>query len=204
VLLAALIGYALGAVPIGLIIGRLAGRIDLREHGSRRTGTTNALRVLGPVPAAIVLFLDIAKGLAAVLIAAEVGEPAPLAAALGGIASIAGHTWSAFMRFGGGRGVATAGGALVGMAPVALVVLLPVMLLVIWRSRYVSLASIVGALLAPIVTAALWAIGLAPVEAILLAIAAAVIIVVKHADNIDRLRRGTERRIGQREPASGP
>lgn len=202
-LLAALLGYVLGAIPTGLIVGRLAGRVDLREHGSRRTGTTNALRVLGPVPAGIVLLLDIVKGTAAVLLAAQLGDPAALAAAIGGTSAIGGHSWSAFMGFGGGRGVATAGGAIAGMAPLALAILVPVMLVVIWASRYVSLASIVGALLAPVATAALWALGLAPVEAILLAAAAAAIILVKHADNIDRLRRGTERRIGQREPVSG-
>jgi acyl phosphate:glycerol-3-phosphate acyltransferase len=204
-LLAAVVGYLLGAIPIGLIVGRLVGRVDLRDHGSRRTGTTNALRVLGPVPAAVVLLLDIGKGAAAVLAGAWLagGSSVELAAAVGGAAAIVGHTWSVFIGFGGGRGVATAGGALLAMTPLTIAVVLPIMLALVWATRYVSLASIAGAVLAPIVTGSLALAGLASREAVGLAVAAALLIVVRHADNIDRLRRGTERRLGQREP-TGP
>jgi glycerol-3-phosphate acyltransferase PlsY len=204
-LLAGIVGYLLGAIPIGLIVGRLFGRVDLREVGSRRTGTTNALRVLGPVPAAIVLFLDLAKGAAAVFAGAWLagGSSVELAAAVAGAAAIVGHTWSVFIAFGGGRGVATAGGALLAMTPLTIAVVIPIMLALVWATRYVSLASIVGAVLAPIVTGSLALAGLASREAVGLAVAAALLIVIRHADNIDRLRRGTERRLGQREPA-GP
>jgi len=204
-LLAAIVGYLLGAVPIGIIVGRLAGRVDLRDHGSRRTGTTNALRVLGPVPAGIVLLLDIAKGAAAVLVGAWLagGASSDLGAAVGGVAAIVGHTWSVFIGFGGGRGVATAGGALLAMTPITIAIVLPIMLALVWITRYVSLASIVGAILTPVVTGSLALAGVASREAVGLAVAAALVIVVRHADNIDRLRRGTERRLGQREPA-GP
>ena len=204
-LLAAIVGYLLGAIPTGIVVGRLAGRVDLRDHGSRRTGTTNALRVLGPVPAGIVLLLDVAKGAAAVLVGSWLagGTSAELGAAAGGVAAIVGHTWSAFIGFGGGRGVATAGGALLAMTPITIAVVVPIMLALVWITRYVSLASIVGAFLAPVVTGGLALAGMASREAVGLAVAAALLIVVRHADNIDRLRRGTERRLGQREPA-GP
>ena len=204
-LLAGIVGYLLGAIPIGLIVGRLVGRVDLRNHGSRRTGTTNALRVLGPLPAAIVLLLDIAKGAAAVLAGTWLagGSSVELAAAVAGAAAIVGHTWSVFIGFGGGRGVATAGGALLAMTPITIAVVVPIMLAIVWATRYVSLASITAAVLAPIATGLLTLAGLASREAVGLAVVAALLIVVRHADNIDRLRRGTERRLGQREPA-GP
>jgi glycerol-3-phosphate acyltransferase PlsY len=203
-LLAGIVGYLLGAIPIGLIVGRLFGRVDLRDHGSRRTGTTNALRVLGPVPAAIVLLLDLAKGAVAVIAGAWLagGSSVELAAAVAGTAAIVGHTWSMFIGFGGGRGVATAGGALLAMTPLTIAIVLPLMLVLLLATRYVSLASIVGAVLAPIATGSLALAGLASREAVGLAVAAALIIVIRHADNIDRLRRGTERRLGQSEPAA--
>jgi glycerol-3-phosphate acyltransferase PlsY len=204
---AVLIGYLLGAIPSGVLVGRLAGRIDLREHGSRRTGTTNALRVLGPAAATLVLLLDLAKGVAAVLLAQRLaaGDPSvDWIAAAAGVAAIVGHTWSIFIGFSGGRGVATAGGALAAMSALIVIVVLPIVGLVIWRTRYVSLGSIVGALAAPIVATALAFMGLAPVAAIGLALAAAILITLRHADNIARLRDGTERRLGHREPAAPP
>ncbi|MDQ2673441.1 MAG: glycerol-3-phosphate 1-O-acyltransferase PlsY [Chloroflexota bacterium] len=202
---AVIVGYLLGAIPVGIIVGRLAGRVDLRDHGSRRTGTTNALRVLGPVPAGIVLLLDVAKGAAAVLIGGWLaGGQSELAAAAAGVAAIVGHTWSVFIGFGGGRGVATAGGALLAMAPLLMLVVVPIMLLVVWITKYVSLGSLTGALLAPVVAVGLALVDLAPSASVALAAGAGVLIVLRHADNIDRLRHGTERRLGQREPAGRP
>jgi glycerol-3-phosphate acyltransferase PlsY len=199
---AIIVGYLLGAIPVGLIVGRLAGRVDLRDHGSRRTGTTNALRVLGPVPAAIVLLLDLAKGAAAVLVGAWLGgaQSADLTAAAAGVAAVVGHTWSVFIGFGGGRGVATAGGALLALGPLIVLIVVPIMVAVVAVTRYVSLGSIVGAVLAPVVAAALAVAGLVPAASVGLAAAAGVLIVLRHIDNLDRLRRGTERRLGQREP----
>jgi glycerol-3-phosphate acyltransferase PlsY len=202
---AVIVGYLLGAIPVGIIVGRLVGRVDLRDHGSRRTGTTNALRVLGPVPAGIVLLLDVAKGAAAVLVGGWLagGQDVEVAAAAAGVAAIVGHTWSVFIGFGGGRGVATAGGALLAMAPLILLVVVPIMLLVVAITKYVSLGSLTGAVLAPVVAGVLALAGFAPEASVAMAAAACVLIVVRHADNVDRLRRGTERRLGQRESA-GP
>lgn len=202
IVVAALIGYLMGAIPFGLIIGRLAKGVDLREHGSHRTGATNALRTLGAKAAALIFALDIAKGVAAVLIArALAGEQADWAAAVAGFAAVVGHNWSVFIRFTGGRGVATSVGAIGAISPWTLVVISPVVWLVMWRWRYVSLGSLVGALIMPIVTIGWFLVGQANAPAIAYAVCASALVAFAHADNIARLRAGTERKIGHREAA---
>lgn len=201
-LLAALLGYLLGAIPFGLIIGRATRGIDLREYGSHRTGATNALRTLGARLAALVLVLDVAKGVAAVVLARILFADDPQvewAAAIAGFAAIVGHNWSIFIRFTGGRGVATSSGALGAMSIWTVVILVPIVVAVMWQSRYVSLGSVTGALLAPVITTILWAFGAASVQAIVYALAAGILVTTAHADNIARLRAGTERKIGQKE-----
>lgn len=206
VVIAAAVGYLLGAIPFGLMIGRATKGIDLREHGSHRTGATNALRTLGARAAAAVFVLDVAKGVVAVLIARLIVPDDPMtewAAAAAGIAAIVGHNWSVFIRFTGGRGVATSSGALGAMSIWTLLVLAPIVVLVIWRTRYVSLGSITGALLAPVVTAAFALASVVGVPAIAYALVAGLLVTAAHADNIGRLRAGTERRIGQKEASTG-
>jgi acyl phosphate:glycerol-3-phosphate acyltransferase len=200
--IAALIGYLLGAIPVGLIVGRITRGIDIRQYGSRRTGATNALRTLGTRAAAVVFVLDVAKGVAAVLVARALFADDPLvewAAAAAGLAAVIGHTRSVFIGFAGGRGVATSSGAIGALAPLALLLLAPLVMIIIWRSRFVSLGSISGSLLSPVVIAALALVGLAPPPAIGCALGAGLLITAAHADNISRLRAGTERRLGQRE-----
>lgn len=199
-ILSAILGYLLGAVPTGLLVGRWTRGVDLREHGSQRTGATNALRTLGSGAAAAVFVLDVAKGVAAIvaarLLVADDWTGVEWAAAVAGLGAIVGHNWSIFMGFTGGRGVATFTGALGAMSPWTVLVVAPVAALVVWRTRYVSLASILGALAAPVVTALFAAAGLTVLAAVAFAAAAAVLVVAAHADNIGRLRAGTERRIG--------
>lgn len=206
ILLGAVLGYLLGAVPVGLIAGRMTRGIDIREYGSHRTGATNALRTLGTRTAAVVFVLDVAKGVLAVLAARLVFGGDPLvewSAAAAGFAAIVGHNWSIFIGFTGGRGVSTSAGALGAMSPWTVVVIAPIVFAVIWRWRYVSLGSIVGALGAPVVSALLAAIGAASIPAIAYAVAAGLLVTVAHADNIARLRAGTERKVGQKEAVSG-
>ncbi len=201
-LLSALLGYVLGAIPFGLLIGRWTRGIDLRAFGSHRTGATNALRTLGARAAAGVFVLDVAKGVAAVILARLLfggGELTEWAAALAGVAAIVGHNWSAFIGFTGGRGVATSAGALAAMSPWTLVILVPIVFGVVWRTRYVSLGSITGAIGAALVTAVLAGLGAASLPAVAYAVASGLLVTVSHADNIGRLRAGTERRIGQKE-----
>ncbi len=202
IVLAALIGYVLGAIPFGLLIGRLTRGIDLREYGSHRTGATNALRTLGAPAAALVFVLDVTKGVAAVLIARLIFAGDPLvdwAAAAAGFTAIVGHNWSVFIGFTGGRGVATSAGALGAMSPLTIVIMVPIVFGIMWRTRYVSLGSVTGGLLAPLITGTLALVGLATAPAIIYALASGLLVIAAHADNIGRLRAGTERKIGQKE-----
>jgi len=198
------IGYLIGAVPVGLIVGRLVAGIDLRRHGSQRIGATNALRTLGPGWAMAVFTLDLAKGLAAVLLARALyhagppGSPEWVAAAAG-VAAVAGHNWSVFIGFTGGRGVATGAGGLAALSALALAIVLPVAALVISRTRYVSLGSLAAATLAVVLTATFAVVGLGSDAAVGYALAAGALVWIAHRDNIERLRTGTERRIGERE-----
>ena len=202
---AAIIGiaYLLGAVPFGMLAGRLAGGIDLRQHGSRRTGATNTLRTLGLGWAAAVFVLDIAKGAAAVLLARELYQAGPpgspeWVAAAAGVAAVIGHNWSLFIGFGGGRGVATSAGGMLVISPLTLLALAPIVGAVIWVSRYVSLGSLAAAVAAPVITALLSAFGVVGWAATAYALATGGLIVISHRDNVDRLRSGTERRLGER------
>jgi glycerol-3-phosphate acyltransferase PlsY len=200
--LAVVLGYLLGAVPFGLLVARAMRGIDLREYGSHRTGATNALRTIGARGAALVFLLDVGKGIAAVLVARLLVGDADLrewAAAAAGFAAIVGHNWSVFIRFTGGRGVATSTGALGALVPLALLILAPIVIGIMWRWRYVSLGSIAGSLLAPVVVLLLMLIDRAAVPHLAYALAAGLLVTVAHGDNIGRLRAGTERRIGQKE-----
>jgi glycerol-3-phosphate acyltransferase PlsY len=198
------IGYLIGAVPVGLIVGRLVAGIDLRRHGSHRIGATNALRTLGTRWAAVVFAVDVAKGLAAVLLARALYQAGPpgsseWVAAAAGVAAVAGHNWSVFIGFTGGRGVATAAGGLAASAPMVLAIVVPVVALVVWRTRYVSLGSLTAVALAVVLTAGFAAIGRGSLAALGYALAAGALVWIAHRDNIERLRAGTERRIGERE-----
>ncbi|HET7520828.1 MAG TPA: glycerol-3-phosphate 1-O-acyltransferase PlsY [Candidatus Limnocylindria bacterium] len=203
-LLLVLIGYLIGAVPFGMLAGRLAGGVDLRQHGSRRTGATNTLRTLGPRWGALVLLLDLAKGAAAVLLARAWYEAGPPGSpewvqAAAGVAAVIGHNYSAFIGFTGGRGVATAGGGMLVISPWTLAVLAPIVIAVVWLTRYVSLGSLVAAAAAPLITAVLATAGVVGWGAFGYALACGILIATAHGDNISRLRAGTERRLGERE-----
>jgi glycerol-3-phosphate acyltransferase PlsY len=197
-----LLAYLIGALPFGLLIGRLAGGVDLREHGSGRTGATNALRTVGIVGAVLTFLLDLGKGVVAVLLVGwwyDAGPPGspPWVAAAAGIAAVAGHIRSVFIGFRGGRGVATFTGAMLATVPWAVAILVPLVLLIVWRSRFVSLGSLIGTLLAPVVTAGLALLGQAAWHGVVLAAVGATLVTIAHRDNIARLRAGTERRLGR-------
>ena len=187
-------GYLIGAIPSGVLIGRMRG-IDPRDTGSGRTGTTNALRALGPRWGAAVAVLDVAKGIAAVGMASFIG-PEPWAGALAGVAAVAGHVRSIFIGFTGGRGVATGAGAMLVLAPIAVLAALPEFLLVVWRTRLVSLGSIMAAVTVALVATALYTLGWVGAEAVVAGVLIGLVVVLAHLDNIQRLLAGTERRIG--------
>ncbi len=193
---AVLAGYLIGAFPSGVVVGRLAGA-DPRASGSGRTGTTNALRSLGPRWAAAVAVLDLAKGIVAVLVGTAIG-PEPWAGALAGVAAVVGHVWSVFIGFRGGRGVATGGGAMLALAPLAVIAAAVELVAIVAATRLVSLGSISASVTAALVTGVLYAIGWVGLEAVVAAALIALVVVVAHADNIGRLLAGTERRLGER------
>ena len=193
--LAVLAGYLIGAVPSGVLIGRLRG-VDPRASGSGRTGTTNALRSLGPRWAAVVAVLDVVKGAAAVLVGNLIIGPAPWAGALAAVAAVVGHVRSIFIGFTGGRGAATGAGAMLVLAPIAILVALPEFLLIVWRTRLVSLGSVMAAVTVALVAAALYSIGWAGLEVVVAGALIGLVVVLAHTDNIQRLLAGTERRIG--------
>jgi glycerol-3-phosphate acyltransferase PlsY len=191
-----LIGLVAGAVPFGYLAGRSLQGIDLRDVGSGGTGATNVLRTLGKKASAAVLVLDFLKGLLPVLAARWLGLDAWWIAAAA-VATVIGHCWSPFIGFKGGKGVATGGGASIALFPPVLLVI-PVILLVIWQTRYVSLGSLLGAGLAVLLAAAFALAGQLPWAFVLAIAAIAAIIVFRHRENIERLRTGKERKLGQK------
>lgn len=189
-LLACIFAYLLGSVPSGLILCRAIWHIDIREHGSRNIGATNVYRTLGKGPGALVFLLDFLKGFLGVTIAMLlVGTP--LAMVLGGIAAILGHSASVFLRFKGGKGVATGLGVIAMLMPVVTVIVFFAWLAIVFLTRYVSLGSIVGAALVPVL-AFLFDY---PTEYTLFGVLAAVLVIVRHHANIGRLLNGTESKI---------
>lgn len=196
------LAYLVGALPFGLLVGRLAGGVDLREHGSGRTGATNALRTVGLAGAVATFLLDLGKGLVAVLLVRWLYQAGPAAspdwvAAAAGVAAIGGHIRSVFIGFKGGRGVATFAGAMLVTAPWTVAIVVPLVALIVWRSRIVSLGSLAGSLLAPVISAAFVPFGQATWAGVALGVGGAALITVAHTDNIVRLRAGTERRISR-------
>ncbi len=190
VLASVVVGYGLGSIPFGLLLARAAGLGDVRAIGSGNIGATNVLRTGRKDIAAATLLLDALKGTAAVLIMARF---APAAGAIAGFAAFLGHIFPVWLRFKGGKGVATYLGCLFGFAWPAGLAFIAIWLSVAFLSRFSSLSALVASALSPIV---LWFLGL-PAQAALLAVMTA-ILWVKHRDNIARLRAGTEGRIGQK------
>ena len=188
-LLALLFGYLLGSIPFGLVITKAAGTQDIRTIGSQNIGATNVLRTGRKDLAAATLLLDAFKGTVAILIAARWGEGPAMAAALG---SFAVHIFPVWLKFKGGKGVATYLGCLLGLYWPAAILFALLWLAVAKVTRYSSLAALVASALAPF---AFFATGQGPQG--LLAVVLAAMIFFTHRANIARLRAGSESRIGQ-------
>lgn len=194
--------YLLGGIPWGLLLGRWFRGVDLRQHGSGSTGATNAARALGWRISAAVFVLDLLKGVIPILAArALTGEP--LVEALAGVAAIAGHCWSPYIRFTGGRGVATGVGGALAIAPATLLLMIPVGLITIKLTRYVSLASLIGTVAVPVAIAIGVVAGWLPAAYLVYGVAGAAIIIFMHRGNIQRLLAGTERKLGERVAVGG-
>ena len=184
------LGYALGAIPFGLILTRIAGLGDVRAIGSGNIGATNVLRTGRKGLAAATLLGDALKGTVAVLIVKSLGEGPALAAGLG---AFLGHLFPVWLGFKGGKGVATFIGVLLAFSPPALGIFAAIWLGLAFTLKYSSLAALAASAATPLV---LWALG-APAQALLFLLLG-VLLWWKHAPNIRRLASGTEGRIGQK------
>lgn len=191
-----LIAYLVGSIPFGLLIARWVAGVDVRTVGSGNVGATNVGRVLGKGGFAGVLLLDAAKGAAPVLLLPPLlaTEPDRLAllAVLAGVGAILGHVFSVFLRFKGGKGVATTAGVIIALSPLTAAVTLAVFGLAVLLGRMVSLASVVASLSFPLAVYAVEGTG----PLLWMAVAVALLVVVRHRGNLARIAAGTEPRIG--------
>ncbi len=179
--------YLFGSIPCGYLLGKVRG-VDLRCHGSGNIGATNAFRVLGIQLGIVVFICDVVKGLVPALVGARFG---PGWGVLAGLAAVAGHSWSVFLGFRGGRGVATSTGVVLALMPKAVIIALIIWVLILLSTGYVSLASIIATVSLPVIALFLQA----PWIYFVFAIPAPLLIVVRHLPNIRRLRNGIEPRI---------
>lgn len=189
-----LVAYLIGSIPTGVLMAKLTGGVDPREVGSGRTGGTNALRAMGWTRGLAVALFDGCKGAVPVLIAMYVDAP-DVILALTGVAAVVGAWRSVFLGFHGGRGVATGIGAMFAIAPLVVLLAAPIFLVVIGLSRYVSLGSLLGSAAAAVIMLALVVAGVIPPALLVFGIAGAAIVWLAHADNIDRLLHGRERKL---------
>jgi len=196
-ILIAIIGYFLGNISSSYLVGKLMGKVDVREHGSGNLGATNVYRVLGFKAGVIVFLADTLKGLLATLIGLWIkGDVGGL---IGGIAAVAGHNWPFLLEFKGGKGIATSFGSLIILFPLISLILLIVEVLVIALTGYVSLASITVAVLFPILVIAFRY----SIKHIIAALILAILAIYRHRSNISRLLKGQENKVTSRRSGIG-
>jgi len=205
----AVIGYLIGSIPFGVLISKRKAKVDITKYGSGKTGTANVLRTAGSKVAAVVLALDVSKGVLAVLFAGliigkdylvvgNVGLGLLVAQGIAALTAVIGHIWSVFLGFKGGRGVATFFGGLAAMCPIAAAFGGEVLIISAGLSKYISLGSIAGAVGTYAILAPLTILHGFPIEYLAYTLVGAVLIIIMHRDNISRLVAGTERKIGEK------
>lgn len=190
VILLLIFSYLFGSIPFSLIISKTFYKIDLREHGSGNVGTTNTFRILGKKAGIIVLILDLLKGAIPVWVAMLVSTNVSFPVILFGIVAAVGHVYSIFLRFKGGKAVATGGGAMLAAAPVIFIIILATFLITLKLSKYVSLSSVMAAValfISVFFTGDWFIIGFG--------IFLAILVIVKHISNMKRIKEGTEPKI---------
>jgi glycerol-3-phosphate acyltransferase PlsY len=187
------IAYLIGSIPFGLLISQAVGRVDIRRYGSGNIGTANVLRIVGKRAAALTLLGDLLKGFLPALAALLLGGSELLVASVG-IAAVLGHNWSIYLRFSGGKGVATTFGALLAMTPLPALLGFLVWFGILLIFRYTSLAAMVASVCIPPVI--FFSTGSGPY--FIFSLLAALLIFVRHRGNIKRLWVGTEHRVGDR------
>lgn len=201
------LGYLLGAIPFGLLIAKRQAKVDVRQHGSGKTGATNVLRTAGRKAATLAAALDVSKGVLAVvfaglivgrdyLVVGDFGLGMLVAQVLAALAAVAGHNWSVFLGFKGGRGVATFFGGLVALCPVAAIFGGEILIIGAGLTRFASLGSIAGAVGTYAILVPLTIMNGFPIEYLFYALVGTIIILIMHRDNIARLLSGKERKLG--------
>jgi glycerol-3-phosphate acyltransferase PlsY len=185
--------YLIGSIPFGILLAKLFGGVDVRKAGSGNIGATNVARLAGPLPGILTLVLDGVKGAAAVWLAARFANESALWMTVAGLSALLGHCFPVWLRFRGGKGVATAAGMFLALCWPAALGAIGVFILVVLFSRFVSLGSVSAAAAMPLLIYLLWAPHHAPPPAITFgAFAAAMLVVYKHDANIQRLVEGRE------------
>jgi len=188
-----LVAYLLGSVPFGLILAKVFGGADVRKAGSGNIGATNVARVAGPLPGILTLAFDAGKGWLAVWLASRMIPDNAAVAVVCGIFVLLGHCFPVWLRFCGGKGVATAAGVFAALCPEALLAALILFALVVWFWRFVSLGSLAAAASIPLLVYLLWAPNFAPPPVVDIGtIAIAALVIYQHRGNIGRLARGEE------------
>lgn len=197
-LLCLILAYIAGSFPSGLVIGKAIYHTDLRKYGSHNTGATNAYRVFGAAGGLAVLILDVAKGMLGVYLGQVAGSLMALTAeqqvylmVVGGCVAIVGHSCSIFLKFKGGKGVATGLGIILFLAPWETLIVFAVWCVIVAITRIVSLGSIIAAVLVPILMYAFHE----PLPITIFGLLAAILVVVRHKDNIIRLMQGRELKV---------
>ena len=204
-----IMGYLLGSVPFGYLVAKRQAKVDVRQYGSGKIGATNVLRTAGRKFAALVAIMDLLKGVMAVvfaglivgkgyLVVGDFGLGGLVAQVLAALAAIAGHNWSVFLRFRGGRGVATFFGGLIALCPPAAIFGGEIIIIGAGLTRYVSLGSIAGAVGSYAILVPLTIMNGFPIEYLFYALTGAIMIFVMHRDNIVRLLSGKERKLGEK------
>ncbi len=204
-----LVGYLIGSIPVGYLVSKWVARVDVRKYGSGKTGGTNVLRTAGIKAGLLVVIGDLAKGALAVVIAGLImgnsylavgnfGFGLPLAQVLAAMAAVAGHNWPVFLKFKGGRGVATFFGGLLVLLPMAALFGGEVLLIGAVATRFVSLGSIAGVVGSYAVIVPLTVLNGWPLEYLVYSLVGVLVIVIMHKGNIARLIAGKERRLGEK------
>lgn len=201
-----ILSYLIGAIPIGVIISRLYKGIDIRGYGSKNAGATNVYRVLGPIPAGIVLFLDALKGMVAVLFISQISFGAPLTneialKIIAGISAVLGHIFPIYVGFKGGKGIAAGLGVLLALIPREVLIALGLFILILALTRYVSLGSLSAAtfISLALIFEKYYLHKEVEKELIILCVALTFLIFFTHRSNIKRLWNGTENKFGQKD-----
>lgn len=186
------LAYLIGSIPFALLVARRTGA-DLRRVGSGNLGAANVMRASGVRTGLLVATLDMAKGAVGVLIARQLAPEAPTPA-IAGLAAVVGHVYPVWLRFRGGKGVATACGVFSMLTPAAMPLAVAVFITTVWATRYISAGSVLATMVLPPIAYALGS----PLPTVAAAAATAALIIFRHRSNLSRLREGTERRLGAR------